>query len=78
MRAAAVQLNSTQDRDRNLATAERLTRAAAADGAAPGVLPERVDVRGGHDDYERHAAPVDRSPDGRVGAERSRASCGST
>jgi predicted amidohydrolase len=62
MRAAAVQLNSTQDRDRNLATADRLTRDAAADGAQLVVLPERVDVRGGHDDYERHAAPIDRHP----------------
>ena len=33
MRAAAVQLNSTDDKDRNLAAADRLTRAAAADGA---------------------------------------------
>ena len=33
MRAAAVQLNSTADRDRNLARAEALVRAAAADGA---------------------------------------------
>ncbi len=62
MRAAAVQLNSTQDRERNLACAERLTRAAASDGASLVLLPERVDVRGGHDDYVRHAAPVDRHP----------------
>jgi deaminated glutathione amidase len=60
MRAAAVQLNSTQDRDRNLATAERLTRAAAADGAALVLLPERADVRGDGDDYARTAAPLDR------------------
>ena len=62
MRAAAVQLNSTQDRDRNLAAAARLTREAAGDGAELVVLPERVDVRGGHEDYERHAAPVDQHP----------------
>ena len=62
MRAAAVQINSTQDRDRNLATAERLTREASADGADLVVLPERVDVRGGREDYERHAAPVDHHP----------------
>ena len=62
MRAAAVQINSTQERDRNIATAERLTRAAAADGANLVVLPERVDVRGGHDDYARHAAPLDAHP----------------
>src|ERR671910_1536844 len=34
MRAAAVQLSSTPDRDRNLEAADRLTRAAAAHGAA--------------------------------------------
>ena len=33
MRVAAVQLQSTEDMDRNLADADRLTRAAAADGA---------------------------------------------
>jgi deaminated glutathione amidase len=41
MRAAAVQLNSTADRARNLAAAERLVRAAAADGAELVALPER-------------------------------------
>jgi predicted amidohydrolase len=59
MRAAAVQLNSTRDRDRNLAAAERLTRAAAADGAELVLLPERVDVRGSHDDYVAHAEPIE-------------------
>jgi predicted amidohydrolase len=59
MRAAAVQLNSTQDRDSNLVAAERLTREAAADGATLVLLPERADVRGNGDDYERSAAPVD-------------------
>jgi predicted amidohydrolase len=34
VRAAAVQLTSTADRERNLATADRLTREAAAAGAA--------------------------------------------
>jgi predicted amidohydrolase len=62
MRAAAVQLNSTQDRRRNLDAAERLTRAAAADGAQLVLLPERADVRGGHDDYLQNAAPVDGHP----------------
>ena len=41
MRAAAVQLNSTADRDRNLESADRLTRAAAAAGADLVVLPEK-------------------------------------
>ena len=44
MRAAAVQLNSTEDAERNLATADRLTRAAAADGAALVVLPEKFNA----------------------------------
>jgi predicted amidohydrolase len=39
--AAAVQLTSTADRERNLATADRLTRAAAAAGAELVVLPEK-------------------------------------
>jgi predicted amidohydrolase len=44
MRAAAVQLNSTGDRERNLASAERLVRAAAADGAELVALPEKFDL----------------------------------
>lgn len=41
MRVGAVQLNSTDDVDRNLETADRLTRAAAAAGAELVVLPEK-------------------------------------
>jgi predicted amidohydrolase len=41
VRAAAVQLNSNGDKARNLATAERLVRAAAADGATLVALPEK-------------------------------------
>ncbi|HEX8086515.1 MAG TPA: carbon-nitrogen hydrolase family protein [Solirubrobacteraceae bacterium] len=41
MRAAAVQMTSTGDLDRNLETADRLTRAAARDGATLVVLPEK-------------------------------------
>jgi predicted amidohydrolase len=41
MRAAAVQLNSTDEYDHNLEVAERLVRAAAADGAQLVVLPEK-------------------------------------
>jgi predicted amidohydrolase len=51
VRAAAVQLQSTNDIERNLADADRLTRAAAADGAQLVVLPERLDVRGAAQDY---------------------------
>jgi predicted amidohydrolase len=59
MRAAAVQLNSSADRDRNLAHAEALVRAAAADGATLVALPERFDLRGDPDDYERAAEPLE-------------------
>ena len=41
MRAAAVQLSSTGDVDRNLEAADRLTRAAVRDGAQLVVLPEK-------------------------------------
>ena len=59
MRAAAVQLNSTEDKDRNLATTERLVRAAAADGADLVVLPEKFNVLGTHEHYEAGAEPLD-------------------
>ncbi len=51
MRAAAVQLESIVDIERNLETAERLVRHAAADGAELVVLPERLDIRGASADY---------------------------
>ena len=41
LRAAAVQLNATPDKARNLATADRLVRAAVERGAALVVLPEK-------------------------------------
>lgn len=59
MRAAAVQLNSNEDKQRNLACAERLTRAAAADGAELVVLPEKFNVLGRHEAYEAQAEPLD-------------------
>src|SRR3954464_11669089 len=46
MIAAAVQLTSTADRARNLETADRLTRAAAAAGATLVLLPEKWSVLG--------------------------------
>ena len=59
MQAAAVQLNSTEDRERNLATAERLTRAAAGAGAELVVLPEKFNVLGTDIDHERGAEPLE-------------------
>ncbi|MCW3047752.1 MAG: Nitrilase/cyanide hydratase and apolipoprotein N-acyltransferase, partial [Solirubrobacterales bacterium] len=46
MRAAAVQLNSTPNKGRNLETADRLVRRAAAEGAQLVVLPEKWPVLG--------------------------------
>jgi predicted amidohydrolase len=63
LRAAAVQLESTNDTDRNLEAADRLTRAAAADGAALVVLPERLDLRGSAKEY---AAGAETLEDGRA------------
>ena len=59
MRAAAVQLQCGTDTDANLASADRLVRAAAADGAELAVLPERLDIRGGAPDYRAGAEPLD-------------------
>jgi len=59
MRAAAIQLNSTNDKQRNMATADRLTRAAADDGAGLIVLPEKFNVLGEHEDYVAGAEPLD-------------------
>jgi predicted amidohydrolase len=59
LRAAAVQLQSTSDRERNLEAADRLTRAAAADGADLVVLPERLDLRGTAADYAAGAEPLE-------------------
>ena len=59
MRAAAVQLNATGDRAANLAAADRLTRAAAADGAELVVLPEKWTVLGTTDDLLAGAEPLD-------------------
>ena len=55
IRAAAVQLDNTEDKQRNLGAADRLVRAAAADGAKLVVLPERLDMRGRNEVYEREA-----------------------
>jgi predicted amidohydrolase len=59
LRAAAVQLTSTADRERNLATADRLTREAAAAGAELVVLPEKWAVLGTPEETARGAEPLD-------------------
>jgi predicted amidohydrolase len=59
VRAAAVQLNSNGDKDRNLATAERLVRAAAADGAEFVALPEKWNLLAGGRELVAGAEPLD-------------------
>jgi deaminated glutathione amidase len=59
MRAAAVQLNSTHEYDRNLEVAERLVKAAAVDGARLAVLPEKWSVLGPPEVLRSCAEPLD-------------------
>ncbi len=59
MRAAAVQLNSTDDKSRNLESAERLVRAAAADGAELVALPEKWNLLAAGEDLAAGAEPLD-------------------
>jgi deaminated glutathione amidase len=59
VRAAAVQLNSNGDKDRNLAAAERLVRAAAADGAEFVALPEKWNLLAGGEELVAGAEPLD-------------------
>jgi len=59
MRAAAVQLTSTADFDGNLERADRLTRAAAADGAQLVVLPEKWNALGRGEALVAGAQPID-------------------
>ncbi len=59
MRVAAVQLNSTADPAANLAVADRLTRAAAADGASLIVLPEKWTAMGSDGDLRAAAQTLD-------------------
>lgn len=59
MRAAVVQLNSTADKPKNLAAAERLVRAAAADGAELIALPEKWNLLAAGEELLAGAEPLD-------------------
>jgi predicted amidohydrolase len=59
LRVAAVQLNSTADQPANLAVADRLTRAAADDGAQLIVLPEKWTAMGGEQELRASAQGLD-------------------
>jgi deaminated glutathione amidase len=59
LRAGAVQLNATEDVDRNLETADRLTREAARNGAGLVLLPEKWTVLGRSEVMEEHAQTLE-------------------
>ena len=59
MRAGAVQLNSTEDIDRNREVADRLVRDAAALGAELVILPEKWNVLGSGEAMSAAAEPLD-------------------
>jgi deaminated glutathione amidase len=59
LKVAAVQLNSTADQVANMAVADRLTRAAAADGARLIVLPEKWTAMGSEDELRAGAEALD-------------------
>lgn len=59
MRAAAIQLNSTNDKARNLELAGRLVRDAARDGAELVVLPEKWNLLGAATELEAGAEELE-------------------
>jgi predicted amidohydrolase len=59
VRAAVIQLNSNGEKDRNLAAAERLVCAAAADGAELVALPEKWNLLAGGEELLAGAEPLD-------------------
>ncbi|MGH2987199.1 MAG: carbon-nitrogen hydrolase family protein [Solirubrobacterales bacterium] len=59
MRAAAIQLNSTNDKARNLELADRLVRDAARDGAELVVLPEKWNLLGAAAELELGAEELE-------------------
>ena len=78
MRVAAVQLNSNGDKDRNLAAAERLVRAAAADGAELVALPEKWNLLAAGEELvagRRAARRPEPHRGPRLGARRSASTC---
>jgi len=58
VRVAAVQLNSNGDKARNLTAAERLVRAAAADGSELVALPEKWNLLAGGEELVAGAEPL--------------------
>ncbi|MGT2509897.1 carbon-nitrogen hydrolase family protein [Cupriavidus basilensis] len=75
IRVAAVQLDSRQDREANLAALERWILAAADDGAKLIVTPEYSDVRGGAQTLRAAASPVPGEVTGRIAALAQRTGC---
>jgi deaminated glutathione amidase len=59
MRAAAVQLNSIDDKQANLDQASRLVSEAAAEGADLVVLPEKFNLIGSHEAFREGAEELD-------------------
>jgi deaminated glutathione amidase len=59
LRVAAVQLNSTDEKPRNVEAAERLVRAAAADGADLVALPEKWNLLAAGETLLEGAEPLD-------------------
>jgi predicted amidohydrolase len=59
MRAAAIQLNSNGDKDRNLEMAERLVARAASEGAGLVVLPEKWNLLAAGPELVAGAEPLD-------------------
>ncbi len=59
MRASAIQLNSNEDKARNLEIAERLIRRAASERADLVVLPEKFNVIGSPEQLIEGAEPLD-------------------
>ena len=62
MRAAAIQLNSTADKARNVEVAERLVRTAAEAGAGIVVLPEKWNLLGSAEDLAEGAESLESGP----------------